>query len=252
MKKDTLYVRAAKGQQLTTVFGSYHLSTSNLETDLVNHLVKLEEEENQEDDAVTIFSFLKNNEIRTVDDFKEARERQRNMSKRQFKTPAVKLRNRATQEDPKQESAEVLGALALLMKELVDELVAETQMESEIDTTLGGGTLVERSVAMAEVVNWKPNDEGAIGPLLDIASRVDKLTTSHFAMGETVDHLVSFVKLDIIDDEQDAVQVAHLNRISALEVGIGLPDRSQECSDTLWNGVMETLRGLELAATRVV
>ena len=76
---------------------------------------------------------------------------------------------------------------------------------------------------------------------LDIASRVDKLTTSHFAMGEIVDHLVSFVILDIID-EQDAVQVAHLNRISALEVGIGLPNRTKECSDTLWNGVMDTLR----------
>ena len=35
VKKDTLYVRAAKGQQLTTVFGSYHLSTSNLKTDFV-------------------------------------------------------------------------------------------------------------------------------------------------------------------------------------------------------------------------
>ena len=30
VKKNTLYVRAAKGSQLTTVFGSYHLSTSNL------------------------------------------------------------------------------------------------------------------------------------------------------------------------------------------------------------------------------
>jgi len=58
-----------------------------------------------------------------------------------------------------------------------------------------------------------------------------------------VDHLVSFVKLDIID-EQDVVQVAHLNRISALEVGIGLPDRSKECPDTLWNEVMDTLRGV--------
>ena len=68
-------------------------------------------------------------------------------------------------------------------------------------------------------------------------------------MGETVDHLVSFVKLDIID-KQDVGQAAHLNRISALEVGIGLPDRSKECSDTLWNGVMDTLKGVELAATK--
>ena len=156
-----------------------------------------------------------------------------------------------TQEDPKQESVEVLGALAGFMKELVDELVAATRIESESDITLGGGTLVENTEAMAEEVSWKAkNDEGPIGPLLDIASRVDKLTTSHFAMGETVDHLVLFVKLDIID-EQDAVQVAHLNRISASEVGIGLPDRTQECLDTLWNEVMEMLQGVELAATKV-
>ena len=49
--------------------------------------------------------------------------------------------------DPKQESAEVLGALSGFMKELVDELGAETQAESESDGTLGGGTLLERTDA---------------------------------------------------------------------------------------------------------
>ena len=160
VKKDTLYVRAAKGSQLTTVFGPYHLSTSNLETDLVNYLVKLEEDEIQED-AVPIFSFIKNNEIHTVDNFREARERQINTCKRQFKTPAVKMRNLVTQEDLKQKSAEALGALAGFMKELLDELGAESQVESESDVMLEGGTLLERTEAMAEVVNWKTNDEGA-------------------------------------------------------------------------------------------
>jgi len=102
-----------------------------------------------------------------MDGFREARERQRNMSKRQFKTPAMKLRNLVTQEDPKQESAEVLGALSGFMKELVDELGAETQVESESDITLGGGTLLERTDAMAEVVNWKRNDEGLLPELIN-------------------------------------------------------------------------------------
>ena len=178
VKEDTLYVRAAKGAQLTTVFGAYHLLTSNLETDLVNYLVKLEEGEIN-GDAVTLFSFIENNEINTVDDFKEAKERQKDMSKQPFKTPAVKRRNLDSQEDLKQETVEVLGALTGLMKELVDNLGAETQAELESEGTLGGGTLLECTDAMAEVITWKINDEGPIRPLLDIASRVDELTTSH-------------------------------------------------------------------------
>ena len=54
------------------------------------------------------------------------------MSKHQFKTPAVKLRNLVTQEDPKQESAEVLGVISGFMKELVDELGAETEAKSKV------------------------------------------------------------------------------------------------------------------------
>ena len=64
-----------------------------------------------------------------------------------------------------------------------------------------------------------------------------------------MDHLVSFVKQDIVD-EQDGVQVTHFNKLCALDVGIGFPDRSKECSDTLWNGVMDSLKGVELAATK--
>ena len=63
-------------------------------------------------------------------------------------------------------------------------------------------------------------------------------------------HLKTSPKGTCGTEDKDVVDVFQFKRISALEVSVGVPDRMQEYSDTLWNVVMmEVITGLKERAT---
>ena len=221
MEDGTLFVRAAKGPALTTVYDAYTLSTTKLSRDLLDFLVNANVDDLDGVDPTGAFAFVQEHGCRSLDDLRDAQAADTAGAKMPTMTPAKRKKDLAS---PTGTFSTLTDAVALLMEE-VRIVLGHTE-------ALGGGSIAARSQEADDNVDGN----GMAIALEDLQTRVDYLTTLGIMAGETVSTLSETVVENRV--EEDALQVRNVNRLLALETSIGSRDWSvSEGPANLWQAI---------------
>jgi len=204
----TMYVRAAKGATLTSVYDSFSLSATKISQDLLDFLVNATVDDLAGVGPTSVSAFVQEHGCLNLGDMKEAQEANTAGANIPTMTPA---KRRKDLESPNGTFSTLSDAVALIKDEI---LVVERHIES-----LGTGSSVGTRAREAE----DNGDGNAVQIALeDLQTRVDHLTTLSVMTGESLSTLAETVVENRV--EEDALQIRNVNRILALETSLGTRD----------------------------
>ena len=220
----TLYVRAAKGPTLTSVYDSYTLSAAKLSQDLLDFLVEATVEDLREIGPTGIFAFIQEHGCLNLSDFKDAQDADTAGARLPTMTPAKRKKDL---ESPNGTFSNLTDAMALLKEEV---RIVMSHVES-----LGVGSSVG---SRAEEVPENEEGNAVKIALEDLQTRVDHLTTLSVLAGESLGTLAETVVENRV--EEDALQIRLVNRILALETSLGRRDWSiSEVPANVWQAIRD-------------
>ena len=218
----TVYVRAAKGPTLTSVYDSYALSAAKISQDLLDFLVNASVEDLDGVGPTSTFAFVQEHGCLNLEDMKEAQEANTTGASVPTMTPA---KRRKDLESPNGTFSTLTDAVSLLKDEIA---VVEAHVDS-----LGNSVGARASEA-------EDNKDGRAGQIAleDLQTRVDHLTTLGLMTGESLSTLAETVVENRV--EEDALQIRNVNRILALETSLGTRDWSvPELPANVWQAIQD-------------
>ena len=220
----TMYVRAAKGPALTTVYDSFALSSAKISEDLLDFLVNASIEDLGALGPTESFAFVQEHGCRNLEDMRDAQAADSAGAKLPTMTPAKRKKDL---ESPNGTFSTLTDSIALLKAEVE---ILMGHMES-----LGVGSLVGTRASEAE----DSGDGNATKIALeDLQTRVDHLTTLSAMAGETLSTVAETVVENRV--EEDALQIRNVNRILSLETAIRKRDWSEaEVPPNLWQAISD-------------
>ena len=230
----TVYLRAAKGPTLTSVYDSHSLAAGKLSQDLLDFLVNATVEDLADVGPTNVFAFVQEHGCLNLGDLKEAQEAHATGASLPTMTPA---KRRKDLESPNGTFSTLLDALDLLKEEIS---VVMSHVES-----LGEGSSVESRAKEAE----DNGDTKAVEIALeDLQTRVDHLTTLSVLAGESLSTLAETVVENRF--EEDAVQIRNVNRILAVETSLGKRDWLESKLPTnVWQAIHDSRDKMSQMAT---
>ena len=217
----TLFVRAAKGPALTTVYDSYTMSAGKLSQDLLDFLINANVEDLNGVGPTGTFAFVQEHGCLNLSDLRDAQAADAAGSRMPTMTPAKRKKDL---ESPNGTFSTLNDAISLLKEEI---RVVLGHAES-----LGGESIAARS---REAEDSSDGNAMAIA-LEDLQTRVDHLTTLGLMAGETLTTLSETVVENRV--EEDALQIRNVNRLLALETAVGSRDwTDSEVPANIWQAL---------------
>ena len=230
----TMYVRAAKGPSLTTVYDSYSLSAAKISQDLLDFLVNASVKDLGTLGPTGVFAFVQEHGCLNLGDMRDAQEADSVGARLPTMTPAKRKQDL---ESPNGTFSTLTDAISLLKDEVQ---VVMGHIES-----LGVGSSVGSRASDAE--DGGDGNASTIA-LEDLQTRVDHLTTLSVMAGETLSTLAETVVENRV--EEDAVQIRNVNRILSLETAIGNRDwSSAEVPANIWQAISDLREEMSRKAT---
>ena len=230
----TLFVRAAKGPSLTTVYDSYSLSAAKLSQDLLDFMVNASVEDLGDLGPTGVFAFVQEHGCLNLSDMRDAQKADAAGANLPTMTPAKRKQDL---ESPNGTFATLTDAVSLLKDEVK---VVMDHVES-----LGVGSSVS---SRADEAEDSGDGNAPTIALEDLQTRVDHLTTLSVMAGETLSTLAETVVENRL--EEDAVQIRNVNRILGLETAIGKRDWSvAEVPANVWQAISDLHDDMSRKAT---
>ena len=230
VRDGTLYVRAAKGPALTSVYDAYTLPATRLSQDLLDFLVNATVDDLTGIGPTGTFAFVQEHGCLNLGDLREAQEASTTGAKMPTMTPA---KRRKDLESPTGTFSNLTDAVNLLKDEVAAVL---NHVEA-----LGVGSSVGSRAQEAKDAGGD-DEEGDSNPLQvaveDLQTRVDLLTALSVMTGETLSTVAETVIENRLED--DAMQVRNVNRLLAVEAALGTRDWSDsEVPANVWQAISD-------------
>ena len=221
----TLYVRAAKGPGLTTVYDSLSLPAEKLSQDLLDFLINANVEDLGDMGPTGTFAFVQEHGCLNLADMRDAQEADSAGAKLPTMTPAKRKKDL---ESPNGTFSTLTDAVGLLKEEV-------SAVLDHVETLGGIGSSVGARASEAEDSG---DGNAAKIALEDIQTRVDRLTGLSVMAGETLSTVAETMVENRV--EEDALQIRNVNRILAVEAAIGKRDWStEEVPANIWQALSD-------------
>ena len=230
----TLYVRAAKGPTLTSVYDSYSLSAAKLSQDLLDFLVNVNAEDLAGLGPTGVFAFIQEHGCLNLADLRDAQEADTVGAKIPTMTPA---KRRKDLESPNGTFSTLTDALSLLKEEIAAVL-------GHVESLGAGSSIRDRAQEVEDSGSGNPVQVA----LEDLQTRVDHLTSLSVMSGESLSTLAETVVENRV--EEDALQLCQVNWILSLETSLGKCDWSvSEVPANVWQAIRDLQDKISRKAT---